>query len=202
MDRSRILFIIKQKLQNKRCGYIQRIQTNRKIPVPCCYGPFVKYQSSYQQQHTVHETEHKTGCDRGCQLNILNFFFCDRAQNAESRTQSNENVEHWAGEACLIMEQNESRQKHNQCQTKQRSITVNTTREQLRTVIAMLARPFRAIVTFADKSAMLLPHARTVKPIILLGMRRTIPKKSNRSTNLSARESMIVCCCEMPKWGQ
>ena len=65
-------------------------------------------------------------------------------------------------------------------------------------VIAMLASPFRAMVTFADKSAIELPQASIVRPMILFGMRRTTPRNSRRATSLSAIASIHVAAITNP----
>ena len=41
-------------------------------------------------------------------------------------------------------------------------------------VIAMFASPFRAMVTLADQSAIELPQARTVMPIMELGLQSSV----------------------------
>ena len=65
-------------------------------------------------------------------------------------------------------------------------------------VIAMFARPFRAIVTFADRSAIELPQARIVRPMILFGMRSVTPRNSSRATSLSATASIHVAAMTNP----
>jgi hypothetical protein len=50
-------------------------------------------------------------------------------------------------------------------------------------VIAMFAKPLRAIVMSAVKSDMLFPHARIVKPMMELGILQTTPTNSNKLTS-------------------
>ena len=57
-------------------------------------------------------------------------------------------------------------------------------------VIAILARPFLAMVTLADRSAMELPQARIVKPITAEGIWQTMPRKLSRLTSLFATASI------------
>ena len=57
-------------------------------------------------------------------------------------------------------------------------------------VIAMFDKPFFAIVTFVAKSPTELPQARTVRPIIELGIRQTIPRNVRTLTRLFAITSI------------
>ena len=56
----------------------------------------------------------------------------------------------------------------------------------------MVDRPFRATVMFAIMSCDEFPHASTVNPIIVLGIRHKIPKKLSKFTSLSAIRSSHV----------
>ena len=59
-------------------------------------------------------------------------------------------------------------------------------------VIAIFASPFFAMVAFAARSAIELPQARIVRPIIGEGMWQTTPRKFNRLTKRSAMASIQV----------
>ena len=65
-------------------------------------------------------------------------------------------------------------------------------------VIAILANPFLAMVTFAERSAIELPQASTVSPRILFGIRRVTPRNSRRATSLSAIASIQVAAITNP----
>mmetsp|Transcript_8251 Transcript_8251/g.10167 ORF Transcript_8251/g.10167 Transcript_8251/m.10167 type:complete len:82 (-) Transcript_8251:1346-1591(-) len=65
-------------------------------------------------------------------------------------------------------------------------------------VMAILPRPFLAIVMLAPKSPMEVPTARTVSPITELGILQMTPIKVNRSTKLSAISSSHVAAMTKP----
>lgn len=65
-------------------------------------------------------------------------------------------------------------------------------------VIAILASPFLAIVIFADKSPIELPHAKIVIPIIEPGIRQMTPSKVRSLTSKSAMVSIHVAAMIKP----
>jgi len=65
-------------------------------------------------------------------------------------------------------------------------------------VMAMFARPFFAIVMFAERSPMEFPQAKTVRPIMEPGMRKIAPKNTSKLTNWSAIASIHVAAITKP----
>ena len=65
-------------------------------------------------------------------------------------------------------------------------------------VVAISGMPFLAIARLADKSPMLLPHAKTVMPSIDAGIRLTVPRNCSKLTSKSAIVSIHVAAMKNP----
>ena len=65
-------------------------------------------------------------------------------------------------------------------------------------VAAMSGIPPRAMARLADRSPMLLPHARTVDPRRAGGIPERVPRSRRRATSRSANASMYVAATKKP----